>query len=291
MNIPECDIVRDLLPLYSEGMLSEGSREYVDAHLKQCSGCAAEISAETHEISKSEPSPLPLGALHRTWRIKRLLVVILGLLLAALAFVCSYSALNSPQFFPYSKSLLDTEVVGDDLVISFAPGVTDFDIYESPGPDSETDIYSIEAWTSRWQKRNSPSGRWQTTLEGGSDAIVFYVQNNGGEDICIHGAEKFSDGGRLTLPALRLGYYTIISALLFALLCALRIIFRRKRISGALEIAALCPLAYLISPLLLGIGTVSYSFMRDFALILSVSGLVFLFLLFLRELWKCRNRK
>ncbi len=288
MNQNECAIVRDLLPLYSEGMLSDNSREFVDGHLKKCSGCAAEAAAETHETPEPLPNTLPLKALHRSWRIKRLLLVILGLLFAALAFLCICSALKSPQFFPYSQDLLEIEVVGDDLVLSFAPGVTDFDIYESPDPERQTTTYSIEAWTSRLKARNSPSGRWQTTLEGAKDAVLFYVQNNGSEDVCVYGAEKIS-GGRLTLPALRLGYYLIISALLFASLCAARIIFRHKRIKGALEIVALYPLAYLISPLLLGIGTVSYSFMRDFTLSLSVSGLVFLFLLFLRELWKCRK--
>lgn len=35
----ECNITRDLLPLYIEELCSEDSREYVEEHLKQCSEC------------------------------------------------------------------------------------------------------------------------------------------------------------------------------------------------------------------------------------------------------------
>ena len=37
-----CDIVRDLLPLYQEGMLSPDSVEFVEGHLKTCPDCRAE---------------------------------------------------------------------------------------------------------------------------------------------------------------------------------------------------------------------------------------------------------
>lgn len=37
----DCDIVLDLLPLYEEGLLREGSAEQVEEHLETCPGCAA----------------------------------------------------------------------------------------------------------------------------------------------------------------------------------------------------------------------------------------------------------
>lgn len=37
----ECNITRDLLPLYIEELCSEDSREYVEEHLKQCSECTS----------------------------------------------------------------------------------------------------------------------------------------------------------------------------------------------------------------------------------------------------------
>ncbi|MDR1060942.1 MAG: zf-HC2 domain-containing protein [Clostridiales bacterium] len=44
MNMP-CEIVKDLLPLYLDGVCSDGSRAAVEEHLAACDGCAAELRA------------------------------------------------------------------------------------------------------------------------------------------------------------------------------------------------------------------------------------------------------
>lgn len=44
----ECDIVKDLIPLYLDDVASEGSRELVENHIKNCKECKHEI-----DISKS----------------------------------------------------------------------------------------------------------------------------------------------------------------------------------------------------------------------------------------------
>lgn len=38
-----CDIIKDMLPLYVDGVCSEGSRAAVDEHLKDCESCKAEL--------------------------------------------------------------------------------------------------------------------------------------------------------------------------------------------------------------------------------------------------------
>lgn len=38
----ECSVVRDVLPLYLENMVSEGTKTFVEEHLAGCSNCAAE---------------------------------------------------------------------------------------------------------------------------------------------------------------------------------------------------------------------------------------------------------
>ena len=67
-----CDIVRDLLPLYEEGLCSEESRKAVEEHLKSCEACRKllpENSAETG--SPSEGSAAESGVLQgisREWK-------------------------------------------------------------------------------------------------------------------------------------------------------------------------------------------------------------------------------
>ena len=54
----ECSIVRDLLPVYFENMLSEDTAVFVKKHLENCSDCAAEFEClkSGRQIDKAETS-------------------------------------------------------------------------------------------------------------------------------------------------------------------------------------------------------------------------------------------
>ena len=39
-----CDIVQDLLPLYLDGICSEGSRKFVEEHISECEKCSGTLS-------------------------------------------------------------------------------------------------------------------------------------------------------------------------------------------------------------------------------------------------------
>ena len=39
----ECSIIRDILPLYVENMVSEDTAEFVKEHLESCPVCRAEL--------------------------------------------------------------------------------------------------------------------------------------------------------------------------------------------------------------------------------------------------------
>lgn len=41
----ECSVVRDLLPLYLEGMVSEDTAAYIKEHLENCTECTTELNA------------------------------------------------------------------------------------------------------------------------------------------------------------------------------------------------------------------------------------------------------
>ena len=58
---PECSIVRDLLPLYAENMVSTQTAEYVSEHLKECRECRAELAdlKESSGLSAIEGKAMP----------------------------------------------------------------------------------------------------------------------------------------------------------------------------------------------------------------------------------------
>ena len=57
----ECSVVRDLLPLYIEDMVSTETAQYVNEHLKNCNECQAELAnlKEGAELSALETSFAP----------------------------------------------------------------------------------------------------------------------------------------------------------------------------------------------------------------------------------------
>lgn len=70
MRLP-CDLIRDLLPLYHDGICSEVSKTLVNEHLKECADCmrALEaIDAEIHVPKQEFDAAKPLKAIKRKWK-------------------------------------------------------------------------------------------------------------------------------------------------------------------------------------------------------------------------------
>ena len=54
-----CDIIKDLLPLYYDGVCSADSKAIIEAHLAQCADCRAELAEMGKElpVSSKEQNP------------------------------------------------------------------------------------------------------------------------------------------------------------------------------------------------------------------------------------------
>ena len=58
-----CNVIRDLIPLYIDDCCSEDTAKLVDKHLKECEGCLRvynEMRCDT--AVRAEPSPAPKAA-------------------------------------------------------------------------------------------------------------------------------------------------------------------------------------------------------------------------------------
>lgn len=54
----ECSIIRDILPLYVENMVSEDTSEFVKEHLESCPTCRAELEKLREPVEvQTEPQP------------------------------------------------------------------------------------------------------------------------------------------------------------------------------------------------------------------------------------------
>lgn len=60
-NKLSCAIVRDLLPLFAEGLVSEETREAVEVHLEACPACREQLETAAHTppvVSRKDTAPL-----------------------------------------------------------------------------------------------------------------------------------------------------------------------------------------------------------------------------------------
>ena len=294
----ECGIIRDLLPLYAENIASDESVEFVEEHIKTCEECREELERikepkplDTNALQE-ETTAVPLIKLRRKMRIKRLQTVAATAFLVIALLVSTFAALNAPIYFPYSKDIVTVTENNDDTVtFTFDEKVTHYtsDSYHDSYVEG-LDRYEIIAWTSLWDKWFSIKERplWFTE---GYKSPVYYISNNGAEDVCIYGEPLDPSISSISLPRLALAYYVIIAAILFAVLLLARIIFRKKEsVKIWIERIMLYPLSYGIAHLLvLGFSFVTYSITRDLTLIISISLLLWCALLIAHGIFKNRR--
>lgn len=121
-----CDIIRDLLPLYAEDMVSADSKKLVDAHLCECAPCTKELA----ELKKTSKVPLEVetGSLKRvgdTIRRRRLLAVLTVLLFVITLGMSGMMLLDAKIYLTAEQAVRSVEQRDNgDVVIYLNDGVT-----------------------------------------------------------------------------------------------------------------------------------------------------------------------
>lgn len=124
MNIT-CDIIRDLLPLYVEDMVSADSKKLVDEHLCTCASCIKVLESLKKNVPiPMEADPEPLNKVKKTIRRRRIISVMAAMLtLVTLgAFVITY--LFAPFQLSAEQALDDFYIEDGDIIIDYSPYVT-----------------------------------------------------------------------------------------------------------------------------------------------------------------------
>lgn len=185
-----CDIIRDLLPLYAEDMVSEDSRKLVDAHLCGCDNCTNELA----KINKCEPipvevSPEPLNHVKKMIIRRRALSVMASVmtLLALAAFVITY--LFAPFQLTKEEALDDFYVREDGaVVIDYSSAVMGRSL---SGYEENWFINQYSTRYDTWKGENRKS------IEElfGSDGVITEEEQQRYENIdVIYGNFRTSDG-------------------------------------------------------------------------------------------------
>lgn len=307
----ECSIVRDLLPLYVEHMVSAETGEFVKAHLDDCEECRKEYEgmkqSQAQEERGKEASDkgndvvgddvAPLVSIQRKLRKQKVKTVLCtGLFLVAL-FVAAFALLSIPVYFPYEVDLFTVKENGDEsITITFDERVKEYrceaDAYSGweEGTTVGVRYYQIEAWTSLWSKWFSKGGVQSVTIqkESPKEISVYYTSNDGREDVCVYG-EPVTSGGVVTLPRHVLGYYFVFAVVCVGVLFVVWLFVRHKG-KTVVETILFYPISYCIAHVIIaGYRPSTYAAQRDFMFILFLSILIYGGMLLVRSIYRERK--
>lgn len=74
MSKINCNIIKDILPLYVDGLVCEDTKSIVEAHLKKCNSCREEYRKMANVLQMPiECDVEPIEKLQRKWRRKRII--------------------------------------------------------------------------------------------------------------------------------------------------------------------------------------------------------------------------
>lgn len=272
-----CDVIKDLMPLYVEGMLSEESVKLVEEHIEHCEDCKSFLKAfDQNQVISEDHNLMPLLKLKSLLRKKKAVVIALSITLTLLFSAVLFSFLSAPNYMPLNAELLDVRELSDgSVIVQFNQTVHGYDIEESPSNSGEGSVYHITAWRTSLGDLGLEDEVDRLILNTEDEAVssVYYYQTDGSLDRVIYGRDENPNGGSLSLPRLNLSYYILAAGLLMLVsLIALAVFRRNKKVVNLLLVVLLFSLAYMIAHMIVrGVTAASYQSTRDLLAILSIT--------------------
>ena len=113
-----CDIIRDLLPLYAENMVSQASRDMVDEHLRGCDECTGELEKiRKTEIIALETDVSGMKRVEKTIRTRRLLAVAAAVFTVLSIFAWLWGFMNAPVYLSAEDAIVSVEKQADNALV------------------------------------------------------------------------------------------------------------------------------------------------------------------------------
>jgi len=291
----QCNIIKDILPLYVEDMVSADTREFVSEHLEHCAECHAEFERMRKPAAFIPDTDIvPLKRIKKDLFIKRLQTIFFTAILACAIATVVFGVLTSPKFFPYSDSLLNViDSPNGSVIITFDDQVTGYSCVKELNGETETEVYRINAWTTSWDLYSSNCGNQNAVipLEAETNIQIYYAQNDGSEDVLFYGPNNKTHEDIVTLPRQILLPYFLLAFLALAVLAILRFLLRNSQAAIVwIDRAIPFPISYMAAQLCTkGINFTTYSSQRDFCIIILVAMLFYFAMLTGKSLYKARK--
>ncbi|MCL1903167.1 MAG: zf-HC2 domain-containing protein [Oscillospiraceae bacterium] len=126
-NNIDCAIIRDLLPLYADNVLSEESRAAVSEHIKTCEHCERELIQMQTEIKKTTQDNKAkidiLKAIKKKFFWKNILIAVISFIITVAVAIGGFNLfISHTAFIEYEDGLIWVETVNTESLT--ADGLT-----------------------------------------------------------------------------------------------------------------------------------------------------------------------
>lgn len=264
----DCDIVRDLLPLYSEDLLSDSSRLFIEEHLSSCRSCESYLDNIQEKDPVLEESPQILNKLHHVIKRDKAKSVFIAAVFVTTLAVLLFFHLTAPQYIPYdSTDMKVVEIEGSDYVLlELANKATAYEINQT-----EDHIYTITTWTSSLDQLMGKQTLSTIVINKDKEEVdcVLYSEFDGLKSVEIYGEQNLFKG-EVILPRLVLSMYMTLAFLLSIALVIIVLLTRKwKKINLVMSRLLAFTSLYVICSWLLTLGDFStYAPLRELSQIL-----------------------
>jgi hypothetical protein len=289
----KCNVIRDILPLYVENIISDDTKAFVEAHLKDCPECKKELEdMRTPSELPTDVDAVPLKKIRTKLLKKRVQTVVLTMAIVVALLVTTFAYLTAPKYLDFTQDrLVVTESSSGEVIVSFNSDVTGYKVEHSMMDGKQE--YFISAWSTTWDKYFTKRGAQNAIIEHNDEQFrLYYSQNNSEDSVLIYGKTAQYDGVAV-LPRLVLGYYLMLAIALVIISLAMLLIFRKKVVVRTwTQRLMLFPVSYIIGHICIkGFTTSTYSASRDFSLIMLCTILIYIAFILAFSLYNARKSK
>lgn len=277
----QCSIVKDLISLYAEELVSGDTKAFIEEHLEHCAECRSELAQIRRPVEAlPDTDVIPLKNLKRKLLVKRVQTVFCTTAFVLTVAASVFAILTAPQFYPYAEDLVQVaENEKGEIVVTFDGRITGYSYNAGYDEKAGASVYHISAWNTIWDRSFADRGEQNMIIDPGSqaDLRIYYVQNNGEEDVLIYGRSPDENAGVVTLPRLILTQYFILALFALIVLSAVRFFARRREgFKVWLDRILPFPVSYMAAHLCTkGLSFQSCSAQRDFGVMILITVLLY----------------
>lgn len=230
-----CDIIKDLLPLYAENMVSDDSRAMVEEHLCECQDCKEWLSnLRQLQTAPAVPADTDTSSIQRVGNAikkRRWTAVAFAALLALTVSFGLYLFMNHRQYVPLEDAVVEVTETEDRVEVKFSNDIANINAVWKPWSDSEGETVFLIGYNTRWDIiTNANRGREGYTFSSPKEdlARIFYEGvPAGASNTVIWGAP--AEAILVSIPRMAMRFYFLIAIVMGTVLMIPGIALRRKK--------------------------------------------------------------